>query len=236
MKVQSMLLIFDVDGTLTPSRGRIDEEFRKWMLADLAHPFILVTGSDPDKTREQIGDELYNKTTVYNCAGNHIFKNGHEFYRSSWVIPNNLQQFLEEQVTNSEWSDKTGKHIEHRVGLCNFSIVGRNASVPQRKAYYQYDQATGERLRIASEIMKQWPAIDAGVAGETGIDIYAKGNGKSQVLDFEGTENTFYFFGDRMDPAGNDYPLATAILQNKLGNCYHVKDWQETWHRLKGMQ
>jgi hypothetical protein len=36
-----------------------------------------------------------------------------------------------------------------------------------------------------------------------------------------------------MDPAGNDYPLSKIILDNDLGKCYNVKDYNETWDILK---
>ncbi len=230
-----MLLIFDVDGTLTPSRGRIDEQFRLWMLNDLKKSFVLVTGSDPDKTREQIGDELYNSTVVYNCSGNHIFQYGKEFYRSDWTVPDDLEQFLEQKLQLSPWHTKTGKHIEKRVGLCNFSIVGRNATLDERKAYYEYDCVEGERLKLAAEIRARWDDIEVGVAGETGLDISKKGCGKSQIVDHESNQQPLYFFGDRMDKAGNDYPLAKSIWDNNLGVCYHVKNWQETWSILRGL-
>ena len=43
--------IFDVDGTLTPSRGTIDPQFKKEFLAFArTHNVYLVTGSDRPKT------------------------------------------------------------------------------------------------------------------------------------------------------------------------------------------
>ena len=53
--------IFDVDGTLTPSRGSMDSQFAKEFL-DFAktHRVFLVTGSDKPKTLEQVGEEIYN--------------------------------------------------------------------------------------------------------------------------------------------------------------------------------
>ena len=44
-----------------------------------------------------------------------------------------------------------------------------------------------------------------------------------------------HFFGDRQDPAGNDYQLAQTILTKNLGKCYHVSDWQHTWKLLKDL-
>lgn len=231
-----MLLIFDVDGTLTPSRSSMDEGFKRWMLDEMEHPFVLVTGSDPDKTREQIGDELYNTARVYNCAGNHVFDRGVEVRRSGWRIPSDLEDFLNRKLEESPWEQKTGKHIEHRIGLCNFSVVGRNASKAQRAAYYAYDLSKDERRHIANEIKVLWPNIEASVAGETGMDIYAIGKGKDQILeDLVGSE-PLHFFGDRMDPEGNDHRLSLAILDAGLGECHHVSGWEETWAILKGLQ
>lgn len=232
-----MLLIFDVDGTLTPSRGLIDREFKQWLMQDLTIPFILVTGSDPVKTREQIGDDLYDSTDVYNCSGNHVFHKGVETYRSEWRIPTELESFLKAKLSDSAWHTRTGRHIEHRVGLCNFSVVGRNATPAQRKEYHAFDtQISNERILIASEIMSNWPGIEASVAGETGIDIYEKGCGKDQIIGQISHLTPLHFFGDRMDEAGNDYKLAKAIEDGSYGKGHHVKNWNETWKILKDLQ
>ena len=76
--------------------------------------------------------------------------------------------------------------------------------------------------------------IQAVVGGETGIDIFPYGKDKAQIVnDFNELEDTLHFFGDRMDPAGNDYPLKKIIIDNDLGMCYNVKDWKHTWKLLK---
>ena len=54
--------IFDVDGTLTPSRQQIDHDFERYMLdfSDKEEVY-LVTGSNREKTIEQIGNKLFQK-------------------------------------------------------------------------------------------------------------------------------------------------------------------------------
>lgn len=229
-------MVFDVDGTLTPSRGRIDEEFRCWMLDDLTIPFVLVTGSDPIKTREQIGNELYDSTIVFNCTGNHVFNRGAEIYRSKWRIPESLERHLNTVLKHSPHPEKTGNHIEHRVGLCNFSIVGRNANIDQRKSYFEWDKQSNERLSIAAGIKSIWSDVEASVAGETGIDIYAKGTGKDQILPAViEMDHDIRFFGDRMDENGNDYGLAKVITDGGHGLSYAVSGWEHTWNILKDL-
>ena len=51
---------FDVDGTLTPSRGIIDKGFEKYFLEFCKNNKVfLITGSDHEKTIEQVGIEIW---------------------------------------------------------------------------------------------------------------------------------------------------------------------------------
>ena len=53
-----MNYIFDVDGTLTPSRGKISSDFEKFFLDfTQKHNVYLVTGSDYEKTDMTIGSQ-----------------------------------------------------------------------------------------------------------------------------------------------------------------------------------
>jgi phosphomannomutase len=89
---------------------------------------------------------------------------------------------------------------------------------------------------LQNNYKKFFPAIQAVVGGETGIDIFPYGKDKAQIVeDFDELEDTLHFFGDRMDPAGNDYPLKKVILDNNLGTCYSVDDWKHTWKLLKNI-
>jgi phosphomannomutase len=230
-----MLLLFDVDGTLTPSRGQIDPGFKSWLQHDCKHQFRLITGSDPEKTQEQVGLDFWSESYVYNCAGNHVFDHGQEVYKSSWRMPTDLEWVLQAKTISTLWPIRTGRHMEHRVGLCNFSTLGRNATQEQRKLYHEWDRTWQERTILATLINSVWHTVEATVAGETGIDIYARGTGKDQILDSIANLAPIHFFGDRQDPAGNDYGLAQSILTRSLGKCYHVRDWQHTWTILKDL-
>ena len=75
--------IFDVDGTLTPSRGIIDKEFGEFFkkFADTNYVY-LVTGSDYNKTVEQCGEDIIMSVKrVYNCSGNDVWEKGKNIYR-----------------------------------------------------------------------------------------------------------------------------------------------------------
>ena len=56
-----MIFIFDVDGTLTPSRQKMNKEFQDWFsMFMLVNNVYLATGSDAEKTIEQVGERIFN--------------------------------------------------------------------------------------------------------------------------------------------------------------------------------
>ena len=176
--------IFDVDGTLTPSRGKIDATFHKEFLKFChSHRVFLVTGSDRNKTIEQVGEDIYDACTrVYNCSGNSRWIRSKELYYNDWKLPIDAKQWLNFKLEHSPFPLRTGLHFENRTGMCNFSVVGRNANAEQRKEYYEYDCRTKEREKIAKQFNEKYPDIEADVGGETGIDIFQKGCNKAQIL------------------------------------------------------
>jgi len=225
--------IFDVDGTLTPSRGVIDPRFHDWFLDFTRNNKCwLVTGSDYPKTLEQLGKDICESVvTSYNCNGNDTWFKGKRVNSSNWKLPEDAHEWLSEQLTASNYNIRTGLHFEHRPGMCNFSVVGRNATTEQRKDYVAYDEYTDERVYIAHNFNLLFPELQATVGGETGIDIVPKGRDKSQILGDFNKDDNIYFFGDRMDEGGNDYPLAQLVKYPR-----HVRDWQNTWEWLSWLQ
>lgn len=226
----SRKFIFDVDGTLTPSREVIDPVFKNWFTSFAKKHYVyLVTGSDYPKTVEQLGEEIcLSVMCVYNCSGNDIWEHGRNTFTNDWKLEGAPHEWLAERLCESEFKLRTGQHFEHRPGMCNFSIVGRGASREQRAEYVKYDTVTHERERIASAFNILFPAITAKVGGETGIDIFPTGRDKGQIIHNFDSSDELYFFGDRCDPAGNDYPLA-----NLIKNTFHVNGWQDTFRILK---
>jgi phosphomannomutase len=232
-----MIFLFDVDGTLTPSRGRIDAEFEKWFIKFCKNNRVcLVTGSDYAKTEEQLGKDVLDCIDYsFNCSGNAIYCDHECVYESEWKCPDDLWLFLENELYRTHYDKKYGKHFEQRIGMLNFSIVGRNAVGTERTDYFEWDKISNERAILARKINERWANVQAAVGGETGIDIFERGCDKSQVLNYL-KSGELMFFGDRIDPDGNDYSLAKAIVDNKRGQCYNVRDWNHTWELLKQCQ
>ena len=121
-----MTYVFDIDGTLTPSRLKMDQGFQEWFFRFMeSNKVWLVTGSDKDKTIEQIGEEMWTKVDrVYQCSGNVLYINGVEKRRNDFDLPDYYEETLNMLLNKSPYPVRAGNHIEKRQGLVNFSIVG----------------------------------------------------------------------------------------------------------------
>lgn len=229
---------FDVDGTLTPSRLKMDLKFQEFFLDFCKNNYVyLVTGSDKDKTIEQVGEEVWN--TAAGClqsCGNHIFVEGEEVYRNNWEPNEDLIELLESFLKISKWRTQTSNHIERRIGLVNFSVVGRDCTQEQRDEYGKWDDGYGERLEFAKIINKSFPELEASVGGQISIDIHPRGANKSQAKKWilnkhKNTKTIIKFYGDKTMKGGNDYDLANILKSPH--KVFQVKDWQETQSLLK---
>lgn len=225
--------IFDVDGTLTPSRDKINKEFKKWFLDFcITNDVYLVTGSDYQKTIEQVGEEICLRVNyVFNCSGNDVWSKGKNITTNKWTLPKQAREWFENALDESYFPLRTGNHIEERPGTVNFSILGRGASKKQRKIYIDWDLEKKEREFLSVEFNHQFHSLESRLGGETGIDIYPKGKDKSQILKYFDRDDKLYFFGDKCQAGGNDYPLA-----KKIKNSFQVRNWLDTWERLENFK
>ncbi len=228
---------FDVDGTLSPSRLKIDKKFREFLLEfQKLNDVYLVTGSDKDKTIEQVTDEVWlNSKGCLQSCGNHIFVEGKEVWRNTWKPKADLLNMLNQFLKDSIYPIRTSNHIEKRIGLVNFSVVGRDCTQEERDAYGIWDGLHKERLDMANKINKAFPELEASVGGQISIDIHPKGANKSQAKEWilnQYKENVeIHFFGDKTLPGGNDYDLAKVLTQPH--KVYQVESWNETFSILK---
>ena len=225
--------IFDVDGTLTPSRKEIKHEFwAPFLIFCRNHDVYLVTGSDRQKTVEQVGlDICYTAKRVYNCSGSDVYEKDNNVYKDTWKPSDEVRQFLQDELDYSQFSVRTDPHIEERPGCINFSILGRGANWTEREVYKQWDKDEHERVSIARRFNERFPDLYATVGGQTGLDIAPLGRDKSQILRDFSEDDKLYFFGDRMERGGNDYSLGEAV--KKMGGyTYHVKNWKDTRTKL----
>ena len=237
------IYVFDIDGTLTPSRLKMTKEFAKYFDKwSKRNKYYLVTGSDLDKTKEQLPIAYIDRAeAIFTCCGNQMWRGDELICNNKFKPPQNLLSYLGEELNMSNYHHRAGNHIEDRGSLLNFSVVGRNCSLMERENYFKWDNETGERKRISKYIREQWDDLDAVIGGQISIDIYPKGMDKSQVLNIIEQErlvkpDKYIFIGDRIEGGGNDYPLAK--LMNKTDNCstFQTDGWEHTIQILENLK
>lgn len=239
------IYLFDVDGTLTPAKSVIDQGFAKKFLRWCeGREVYIVSGGSFMRIINQVKRPILDKMQgVFACMGNAYYKNLHntEDNYSTWTqvyenkfLVDKKDKFLSELdwiVKDSPFHIKTGCHHEERVGMLNFSVVGRNATMEQRKAYEEYDAKFKEREKIVEKLSGKYDGIDFVIGGAVSIDIYNEGNDKSQVINHLGDELKdcqVVFVGDRIPFPGNDYSLAKVLSEHPNGYAVEVESWKDT--------
>jgi len=224
--------IFDVDATLTPPRDKIDNDFEEffynWILDNDTY---LCSGSDIDKLKEQLTPRILNNVKgVFTCMANAYYEGGEEIYRKDFEPPVGLEEDLKYFLFSSLYENRTGNHIEKRIGIWNFSIVGRNADKEEREHFKNWDKEHGSRKTISSYLNSRYrDTVETSIGGDISIDICNLERDKRQVvehlsdLDF----SNIVFIGDRIYPGGNDYALAKAV-EKRGGKSINVDGWEET--------
>jgi phosphomannomutase len=233
-----MIYLFDIDGTLTPSRLRIDPEFEQFFLQWMKDKdVIFVTGSDKEKTIEQVGEKIWTSASrAYQSCGNAVYQGGQLIHKNQFDLKPELKKLLLDFVKWSDCPEQFDNHIEERIGLINFSTVGRSCPQEARDEYYDWDCRNKERETFCKIIEERFPELEATVGGQISIDIYPKGQNKAQVLD--DLIGPITFFGDKCEPGGNDYPIAYELEKqfeenNRQCVVHRVKDYKDTWNILK---
>lgn len=244
------LFLFDMDGTLTPPRKKINHN----MISKLAElqkqswEIGIISGSDMDYIEQQC-DKLFDLSPAdprvihfLPCNGTKYFFNFKKVWEydmvkkiSSAFIKSIMRQLLLYQNTIvSIYSDipLTGNFIQMRGSVLNWCPIGRNASTEQRETWITLDKKHRIRELYLQTFKKMFDTnlITIKMGGETSFDIYPKGWNKTFPLNkkpFTDYEK-IYFVGDRCTINGNDKEIYD-LLKNK-NNCdaFQVNNTKET--------
>tara|TARA_X000000950_G_C13850236_1_gene634170 strand:- start:86 stop:844 length:759 start_codon:yes stop_codon:yes gene_type:complete len=224
------LILFDVDGTLTPARKIIEESMLKCLQELKNNPNLhigFVGGSDLDKQKEQLKEENF-----------HIFdwrfsENGLLAYKDQECIhkrsfTNSLTEKHFKQLINIclyvlstlDCPVKRGTFIENRTGMINVSPIGRSCNQKERIEFEEYDKKNKVRENMILKIKERWseyltsnnikdlPEIQFSIGGQISVDVFPKGWDKTYCLQFvEDKYDEIHFFGDKTHKGGNDYEI-----------------------------
>lgn len=211
------LLLFDVDNTLTISRGQATPEMIK-CLRDCSAIFDLgcVSGSDLDKLREQLDAALGFMKWKFTENGLMTYL---DFQPKPWHSASFVEHIGEtryQELVNrilallscTVLPCKRGVFLELRTGLLNVCPIGRSCTQKQREEFAQYDSVAGVREQLCDVLSKEFPELKFSIGGQISIDVFPKEWNKTYCLQFiAGKYDTVHFFGDNIRPGGNDYEI-----------------------------
>ncbi|CAH2447561.1 Phosphomannomutase [Komagataella phaffii CBS 7435] len=213
------LVLFDVDGTLTPARLTVSDEMRQ-TLKDLRKKVVIgfVGGSDLSKQVEQLGDTvLQDFDYCFSENGLTAYKEGKKLASQSfinWIGEekyNQLAKFILRYLSELDLPIRRGTFIEFRNGMINVSPVGRNASTQERNDYEKFDKEHNIRTDMVAALKKEFSdlALTYSIGGQISFDVFPTGWDKTYCLQHvqdEGFE-TIHFFGDKAYKGGNDWEI-----------------------------
>lgn len=152
----SILCLFDVDGTLTLSRQKIKPNMEKFLQELKSKVKVgIVGGSDFDKIVEQLGsgasEVVSNFDFVFSENGLVAYENGKFLAEESiqdHLGDDFLQGFINEclsYMSKIKLPRKRGTFVEFRKGMINVCPVGRSCSQKEREEFYEYDKTANVR-------------------------------------------------------------------------------------------
>lgn len=227
--VKNTLVLFDVDGTLTPARRTVAPEILA-LLSQLRHKVAIgfVGGSDLIKQQEQLGKPSIPVTSLFDFCfsenGLTAFRMGVPLASSSfieWIGETKYQElvkFILHYIADLDIPKKRGTFIEFRNGMINVSPIGRNASIEERNEYEKYDLEHGIRKKFVQAIKEKFSdlGLTYSIGGQISFDVFPKGWDKTYCLQHVEKEKdmpngvdytTIHFFGDKCYEGGNDWEI-----------------------------
>ncbi|KAK7056227.1 Phosphomannomutase 1 [Paramarasmius palmivorus] len=238
------LVLFDVDGTLTPARKDVHPDVLD-VLRKLRERVVtgFVGGSDFVKIAGQLS---YNGSNALDDFDYGFAENGLVAYKLGQPIASQsfikflgedkykpLVNFILHYIADLDIPIKRGTFVEFRNGMINVSPIGRNASYPERLEFQEYDRQHNIRSTFIKVLKEKFPNYDLtySIGGQLSFDIFPRGWDKTYALrhvEDEGFEE-IHFFGDKTDLGGNDHEIFAD--ERTIG--HSVKNPEDTVRILK---
>jgi len=239
------LIIFDLDGTLTPSKSAMDAEMANLLvkLMETKKIAVISGGGYPQFITQflhslPMSSDKYANLLLLPTSGTRMY-----IWKGSWVeqYAEHLSPKEKDKIMGALNSalaqvgyvvpNKTyGQIIEDRGSQITFSALGQNAPLDVKETW---DPDRVKRQKISKILNEKIPEFDVRVGGTTSIDITRRGVNKSYgIRKLEQTTgislDQMVFVGDALFPGGNDYPAkATGI------DCFQVSGPEETKKLIK---
>jgi phosphomannomutase len=255
------VVLFDMDGTLTPPRKKMSSEVLDALLLLTQYADIgIVSGSPFTYIKEQCSilfkekDESFlTDILILPCNGTqkysyrdcrwtkesflnmreHIGENIYETLMALLIE----KQYICSLLSRSYGYPLTGHHISYRDSMINWCPVGRNATHEDREKFTIADQKHHirqnalDKLLLSPQLTKN---LSFSLGGSTSIDIYPHGWDKTYALTHYDDNNLFWFVGDRcLKETGNDKTLYDKLNTIRKNTAFQTTGPTQTIQLIK---
>jgi HAD superfamily hydrolase (TIGR01484 family) len=232
------LIVFDLDGTLAPSKSSIDAEMGTLLEALLGVVKVaIISGAAFAQFDTQVlaripqSDHFDRLSLLPTCGTKFLqYRNGwHELYSEdlSKAQQQQIVGALNEAVAQSGFQAKKtwGDPIDNRGTQITYSALGQQAPLDEKE---KWDPDFSKREKIKAVLDKTLSGFSVRLGGSTSIDVTLPGIDKAygmrKLRDTLGIPiEEMIYVGDALFPGGNDAPVReTGAI------CIQVKDPDET--------
>lgn len=250
------LIIFDLDGTLSPSKSPLEPAMGELLvrLLDIVKVAV-ISGGNFHQFETQFLRNLPHRTRGDSHAGSHP-KFSHLFllptsgtrlysWKGGWhleyaedLTPHEREHALNVisdalKLSRYEKPAATyGPIIEDRGSQITFSALGQNAPLAAKQAW---DPSRAKREKIAEIIRRKLVGFDVRIGGSTSVDITKKGVNKAYGIRklehrLDLSPDHIIFVGDALYLGGNDHPArATGVDCIQVSGPAQTAKLIETW-------
>lgn len=216
------LIVFDLDGTLAPSKSTISEEISKLLgrLLSISKVAVISGGDWPQFEKQLLSklphDKYLKNLSLLPTSGTKFYE-----YKSGWEKrysedftgeeKKKIISSLKKAVDKSGFKAKDvwGEPIEDRGSQITFSALGQQAPLEEKK---KWDPDFEKRKKIKGILEPSLPKFSVRLGGTTSIDITKPGIDKAyairklrDILSIKIKE--MIFIGDALFDGGNDQPV-----------------------------
>jgi HAD superfamily hydrolase (TIGR01484 family) len=219
------LIVFDLDGTLAPSKSSLAPETAA-LLRDLLGVIkvAVISGGAWEQFERQLLTDLPHDACLQNLSllptcGTKFFQ-----YNGTWteLYSEDLSAEQKKKIIDSldQASREAGYHaervwgevIEDRGSQVTFSALGQQAPLAEKA---KWDPDFAKRKKITAILETLIPEFSIRMGGATSIDITKHGIDKAYGIGklrdtLHLSLNEMVYIGDALFPGGNDYPAEEA--------------------------
>jgi hypothetical protein len=219
------LIVFDLDGTLAPSKSSLDAEMSSLLheLLEIVKVAVISGGAWLQFEKQVLSnlpqDERLRRLSILPTCGTQFFQ-----YTGQWkklyaedFTPDEKDRIvdcLNKAVETADFPVEAtwGETIEDRGSQITYSALGQQAPLEEK---VKWDADFAKRRKIKSILETLIPGFSVRLGGATSIDVTKPGIDKAygigKLRDILGIPlKEMIFVGDALFPGGNDYPAKQA--------------------------